>query len=176
VSQKSENVLRDFLFENLFRLMGAPESLHPGQRFSLQGKFGGGECQIAGSLRYCLPSDRSLTYACDLLFSFSDGRHVSVLTVFRPSGAELFKAAAYDTINLKKEHGERVLTILAYAQSSGTEVGLDLARDHSYPFDQFLGRQVRGLDDLGALESLAAEIRDCVARFASIPAAAAAAK
>ena len=174
MSEQSERIIRDFLFDSLHKLIGDGAASHSKTHFALKENFGKGHCEVEGKMQYCLPSGRCLSHACDILVTLPGKKYLGIEIKFRSAVSDQFKCRSFDIMNIKKNLGGNFFAVMVYAHAPGGGIGLDLARDYCHPYDLFIGREVSSLEDLKELENIAAEIRDCLVAYTGRKSAAAA--
>jgi hypothetical protein len=150
--ESTEQLLRDSGFHALRQAIGcAGES---GTRaFNIDRRFGGGVCEVEGSLTYNLPDGRPISHKSDLLLRLPNAAYIALELKFLSAVSDQFKARAYDMLHLKQRFGGRLLGILVYVHLPGNGVGLEQAKAISYPFERFLGFTLRNPEELAGLLS-----------------------
>ena len=146
--EPSEGPLRNFLMNQLYRRIGEPGTLSgsgDSMRFQLRA---GGMCEAEASLAYELPDRTVVEYDSDILFSFNTGKRVAVELKFLSSVSDQFKARSFNVVHVKKTHGSNVHCVLAYVHLSGTGLSTQTAKSYCYPFDEFIGIDLKKPDDL----------------------------
>ena len=117
-------------------------------QFQLRAK--GGMCEAEASLAYELPDKTVVGYDSDILFTLNTGKRITVELKFLSSDSDQFKARSFNVMHVKKKHGNDVYCILAYVHLSGTGLSTNTAKSYCYPFDEFIGIDVKKPDDLSA--------------------------
>ena len=148
--EPSEGPLRNFLMNQLYRRIGEPGTLSgsgPSMQFHLRV---GGICEAEASLAYELPDRTVVGYDTDILFSLDSGKKVAVELNFLSCVSDQFKARSFTVMHVKKQHGNNVYCVLAYVHTTGTGLSTETAKSYCYPFDEFIGIDVKKPDDLSA--------------------------
>jgi hypothetical protein len=117
-------------------------------RFQLRAN--GGMCEAEASLAYELPDRTVVEYETDILFTLNTGKRVVVELKFLSSVSDQFKARSFNVMHVKKKYGNDVYCVLAYVHLSGTGLSTNTARSYCYPFDEFIGVDLKKPDDLSA--------------------------
>lgn len=145
--QYSEADLRDHLFKALYSNLapGQPTLEDGATHFVFACRVGKGGCLKEGSLSYSLPSGVLLTHKSDILISLPTSVYLSVELKFLSAVTDQFKTRSYDMIHLKRSHGTKLVGIMVYVHGPGVGISIDRARAICYPFDYFIGLEIKDL-------------------------------
>ncbi|MDR0551769.1 MAG: hypothetical protein LBG72_07095 [Spirochaetaceae bacterium] len=100
-----------------------------------------------GSLDYTLPNDKTLSHKSDILICRTDKRYVSIEVKYRSAVTDQFKCRSFDMLHLKQKYGANILGVLIFLKSTGKGISVEQARDISYPFDVFWGKNESTVND-----------------------------
>lgn len=108
-----------------------------------------GQFAAEGKLEYELPGGKILAHCSDVLGTVriegpveSEERFISVEIKHTSAVTDQFKCRSFDMFHLKPQLGGRVFGIMLFARA-GQGIGFDHARAISYPFDVFVGVDLR---------------------------------
>ena len=141
---------------------------HPGDPPAAE-PYAPGECQIEGSLTYLLASGHKISHRNDILLTHGSKQCFAIECKFLSAVSDQFKARSYDMLQLKRELGRNVVGIMVYVHLPGPGLSLETARAFCYPFDHFLGFDLRRPEEFAALQwhQLADIIESAIAKAGS---------
>lgn len=152
--EESEGLIRDRCFRELFNRLGQPETLSgtgKAARFELRELYGPGDCRVEGKLSYTLPSGEKIFHTNDILLSRGSSQFFAIECKCLSAVSDQFKARVYDMLQTKRTLGEQVIGIMVYAHVPGCGIGLQTAKAFCYPFDHFVGFELRRPEDFETL-------------------------
>jgi hypothetical protein len=164
--EPSELPLRNFLMNQLYRRVGQPGTLSGSGSSMVFDLRAGGMCEVEGSLNYELPDKTLVAYESDILFSLDTGKKITVDLKFVSSLADQFKARAYTAMHMKGKYGDDLYCVMAYVHVSGVDLSTATAKSYCYPFDEFIGMELKKPDDLSnAIVEIAARLEKVIERM-----------